>query len=163
MKTQDELPQIGQPTLCRFIAFSENLAEFGEASKRLVINPNEQTRTEYHDNRHACLNKYNQILTALQRLRTENTGIKMSTKTIRYAIGKDAKYLWSDDNTKEDINHSEGTIFVDLLEPTTEGNCDHIRVKCFFPNGNVKIGKVIGYSVFIYNKDELFDGRFNQS
>ena len=52
-------------------------------------------------------------------------------------------------------------IFVDLLESTEEGSCNHIKIRAFFNNGEIIIGHVVGCMISIFNIDSLYDGRFN--
>lgn len=79
---------------------------------------------------------------------------------IRYILSSDTKFIYDDDGKKMPINPKG--VFVDLLEPLTgDGSCDLTKARVYLPSGNVLICKVLGWTVTLNNKDELFDGRFN--
>ena len=79
---------------------------------------------------------------------------------IRYILQPDTRYIYND--SKEKIQINPKGVFVDLLEPMEcEGACETYKARIYLPNGEVIIGRVLGFTIGLSNKDELFDGRFN--
>lgn len=59
------------------------------------------------------------------------------------------------------VDDPKKLIFVDLLEKTCMGSCEHVLVRAYLPGGQILEGRVVGFVIDIYHKDSLFDGRFN--
>lgn len=89
----------------------------------------------------------------------------MKNKVVRYFLNRDAKILHEDNGEKFSIPFTfSSPIFVDILGPLEgEGSCESIKVRLFLPNGDIKTGNIVGYCISIYNKDALYDGRFNST
>ena len=79
----------------------------------------------------------------------------------RYILDKNTLF-YTKEGVKLHINSTK-TIFVDLLEPMEEGSCKQVKVRLFFQDGSIKEGTVAGFQILLYNKDSLFDGRFNST
>ena len=79
----------------------------------------------------------------------------------RYILDRNT-VLYTEGGIKLHVDSTK-TIFVDLLEPMQEGSCNQMKVRLFFPAGSIKEGTVVGFQIKLYNKDSLFDGRFNST
>ena len=83
---------------------------------------------------------------------------------IRYVLDNDTQKIKLDDGTVVKLSHKG--VFVDILEPEKlqkEGNCSHILVKLFLPDGRILKGKMPGSKITLSSIDELYDGRFNST
>lgn len=80
---------------------------------------------------------------------------------VRYMLKRDANFIIDKNNNKIPVSHKD-TIFVDILSPMeSEGICSPVNIKAFLNNGDIVEGTVSGHLIGLYNKDALFDGRFN--
>ncbi len=61
------------------------------------------------------------------------------------------------------IPYSDGHVFVNILE-RIKGVQDIVKIKLFYPNGTIIEGWYLDHmdTIDIYNRDLLYDGRFNQ-
>jgi hypothetical protein len=67
---------------------------------------------------------------------------------VRYCLNQDARDLILEDGSKIAILRGNGPHFVDILSSDMcEGSCDFIKVRVFFPNGDIRTGKVIECSI----------------
>lgn len=80
---------------------------------------------------------------------------------VRYCLNRSAKELHLDDGAKVPVPFGRAPVFVDVLSRLEEGACWPVRVRAFFPDGQIHVGTVVGFGIELFNRDDLFDGRFN--
>lgn len=86
----------------------------------------------------------------------------------RYTFDNDARNLVSNTGEKIPLRRNQnGTfdgVFLDILEPMEEeGICRMVKIKVFYPNGDIVSGSIMGHLIKLTSKDDLFDGRFNST
>ena len=78
------------------------------------------------------------------------------------------KFIYSCSNFNKEtricVPYSKEKIFVNILEKNDNKWCHHFKVKLFYSDGTVLEGWTsdLDLPIQLTNKEELFDGRFNQ-
>lgn len=80
----------------------------------------------------------------------------------RYRLSNDCKRIWTGKKTQIPVGINT-LVFVDIFEKFEEGTTESVKIRAYFPDGNIVVGTVPGFCIEIHNFNSLFDGRFNST